>query len=408
MTQPFSLLIKPVSADCNLRCDYCFYLKKCHLYPESSRHRMSDEVLEQLTKSYLATQQPNYSIGWQGGEPTLMGLKFYQKAVMFQKHYSRPGRIIGNGLQTNATLLDDKFATFFHDHNFLLGCSLDGPASIHNRFRLAPGRRGTHQDVLRGLEILKRRKVEFNILVLVNKANVTRASEVYRYLISKGYLFHQYIPCVEFDENGQLLPFAITGEEWGNFLCELFDEWYSQDTRRVSIRHFDSILSKIVDNNTTICTMGKNCCQYFVVEYNGDVYPCDFFVEKSLKLGNVLENSWEEMLDAPTYTTFGAKKSLWNKSCDDCKWQELCSGDCLKHRMYNTNSPQHLSSLCKGWKQFFHHSHSGFEKLADQIRMQRIQEVQTHHSTINKSNSIGRNELCPCGSGKKYKKCCIK
>jgi uncharacterized protein len=166
--------------------------------------------------------------------------------------------------------------------------------------------------------------------------------------------------------------------------------------------------------------MGGNCCQYFVVEYNGDVYPCDFFVEESLKLGNVLENSWEEMLNSPIYNEFGAQKPQWNQICDDCEWLDLCSGDCLKHRIYNGNPPQRLSTLCAGWKQFYYHSHSRFEKLADQVRERRIKELQTyrqvqrvrHHSapkhTKNKFSSVGRNEPCPCGSGNKYKKCCMK
>lgn len=420
MTRPFSLLVKPASADCNLRCEYCFYLDKCQLFPESSRHRMSDDVLEQVIKTFLATRQPNHSIAWQGGEPTLMGLGFFKKVVTFQKRYGRPGTSIGNGLQTNATLIDDNFAKFFHEYNFLLGCSLDGPEHIHNRYRLTIGGRNTQQDVLRGLEILKRQKVDFNILVLVSQANVGHAREVYRYLVKQGFLFHQYIPCVEFDKNGRLLPFAITGEEWGKFLCELFDEWYAQDSLTVSIRHFDSILSKIVDDTATVCTLGRNCCQYFVVEYNGDIFPCDFFVEEALKLGNVMENSWEEMLHSSFFTEFGAQKPIWDKACDGCEYLKLCMGDCLKHRVYDGNPPDNLSALCNGWKKFFHHCQNRLETLADQVRQHRRREVmpygqaqrQTHHRTQvynkDKSGSVGRNDRCICGSGKKYKKCCMK
>ncbi|MCP4401443.1 MAG: anaerobic sulfatase maturase [bacterium] len=408
--RPFTLLVKPASGDCNLRCEYCFYLEKCGLYPETNRHRMSDNVLEQMVKSYMATRQPMYSIGWQGGEPTLMGLEFFQKVVEFQKKYGHPGASVGNGLQTNATSIDDEMAAFFQEYHFLLGCSLDGPAKLHDRYRLTAGGNASHAEVLRGIEALERHKVEFNILVLVSRANVARAREVYRYLRDRGFLFHQYIPCVEFDEKGELLPFAINADEWGQFLCELFDEWWKKDTRKVSIRHFDSILAKMVDGQTNVCTMGTNCCQYFVVEHNGDVYPCDFFVEPKCKLGNVMENSWEEMLRSPIYLEFGAQKSCWNQLCESCDCLDLCAGDCLKHRVYAGNPPQHLSSLCAGWKRFIQHTRKRFEKLAETVRKQRLKEIRASRSAQFKSKpqtpSVGRNEPCPCGSGKKFKKCC--
>ncbi|PIE35656.1 anaerobic sulfatase maturase [candidate division KSB3 bacterium] len=410
--RPFTLLVKPASADCNLRCEYCFYLEKCGLYPDSSRHRMSDEVLEQIVKSYMATRQPIYSIGWQGGEPTLMGLEFFQKVVGFQKQYGRPGARVGNGLQTNATLIDDEMAQFFHDYHFLVGCSLDGPAELHDRYRLTAGGKSTHADVLCGIETLERHKVEYNILMLVSQANVAHAKEVYRYLVQQGFLFHQYIPCVEFDENGELLPFAITGEEWGNFLCELFDEWYAGDTKKVSVRHFDSILVKMLDGQANVCALGRNCCQYFVVEHNGDVYPCDFFVEEPLKLGNVMENSWEEMQQSATYLKFGAQKPQWNPLCDQCEFLELCAGDCLKHRIYAGKPPQNLSKLCAGWKYFLQHTRGRFGKLAERVQKMRMREARAYRQQAQqqrqppKTVQVGRNDPCPCGSGKKYKKCC--
>jgi uncharacterized protein len=414
--RPFTLLVKPASADCNLRCEYCFYLDKCHLYPETTRHRMSDDVLEQMVKSYMATSQPMYSIGWQGGEPTLMGVDFFSKVVEFQKTYGRSGARVGNGLQTNATLINDKMAELFCKYQFLVGCSLDGPATLHDRYRHTIGGKPSHADVMQGIETLKRHDVEFNILTLVSQANVAHAREVYRYLLDQGFLFHQYIPCVEFDEQGELLPFAITGEEWGDFLCELFDTWYAKDTLTVSIRHFDSILVKMVDDVANVCTLGHNCCQYFVVEYNGDVYPCDFFVEEPLKLGNVMQHSWQEMLDSATYHEFGAQKTQWNKVCETCDCLDLCAGDCLKHRIYDGNPPQHLSSLCAGWKRFLRYTRKRFEKLADKVRKQRLKEAQAYrqaqlrHTRAQQAKAqfvaVGRNDPCPCGSGKKFKKCC--
>lgn len=406
----FSLLIKPASADCNLNCEYCFYLEKCGLYPERRRHRMPDEVLERLVRSYMETSQSVYSFGWQGGEPTLMGTEFFEKVVQFQKAYGKSGASVGNGVQTNATLIDDRMARLFREYRFLVGCSLDGPSDIHNQYRKNRAGQGSHDHVLSGISILKRNQVEFNTLVLVSQSNVNQANTVYRYLVDQGLYFHQYIPCVEFDEKGNLMPFAITGEEWGNFLCEIYAQWYPEDTHTVSIRHFDSILTKIVDGVDNVCTMGCNCCKYFVVEYNGDIYPCDFFVEERLKLGNIMESSWEELLRSPIYRKFGSQKANWNKVCDSCEWLPLCNGDCLKHRIFADHPPHHLSHLCEGWKLFFEQTRNGFRKLAGDVNQMRRDEAQqtgaNHPAAAVKQGRIGRNEPCPCGSGLKYKKCC--
>ncbi|MCP4753362.1 MAG: anaerobic sulfatase maturase [Proteobacteria bacterium] len=407
----FSLLIKPASADCNLRCEYCFYLDTCRLYPQEPRHRMSDEVLERMVESYLATEQPVYSFGWQGGEPTLMGLDFFKRVVELQEKHGRPGSSVANGLQTNATLVDIDMAKHFGEYCFLLGCSLDGPAEIHDRYRLNAEEKPSHGAVIRGLDVLTANKVEFNILVLVSQANVHRAREVYRYLLDKGFHYQQYIPCVEFDEKGTLLPFAINGREWGNFLCALFDEWRKKDTYKVSIRHFDSILFKMVEGIDNVCVLGRDCRKYFVVEYNGDIYPCDFFVEKSLKLGNVRDTSWEEAFNSRIFKNFGAQKPMWNTACDKCDSLDLCAGDCLKHRIYAGNSPRHLSFLCEGWKRFLRHSRPCFQELSAEIRKRRIEEERQSPSRVDRNQRrkpVGRNAPCPCGSGLKYKKCCGK
>jgi len=408
--RPFTLLVKPTCADCNLRCEYCFYLEKCSLYPRSKKHRMTDEVLEQTIRTYMATPQPTYSIGWQGGEPTLMGLPFFKKVTALQEKYGRSGCSVGNGLQTNATLIDNAFAKHLAEYKFLVGCSLDGPPEIHDRYRKNAAGKPTHAAVMRGIEALKSHKVEFNILVLVSQSNVAHAKEIYRYLVDQGFLFHQYIPCVEFDDDGQLLPFAITGEEWGRFSCELFDEWYREDTLKVSIRHFDSVLLKLVDNQTNVCSMERNCCQYFVVEHNGDIYPCDFYVEPQLKLGNVMDTTWEAALASPVYAEFGARKANWNSACDTCPYLSLCAGDCTKHRLYGKTPERNLSWLCSGWKMFYEHSQDHFAELTGRVHQMRRDEQLLARQRMVRSDpriaSTGRNEPCPCGSGMKFKKCC--
>jgi len=404
MLRPFTLLVKPASADCNLRCHYCFYIDHIGFYPETRVHRMSDEVLEQMVRTYMQTHQPQYSFGWQGGEPTLMGPDFFRRAVELQKKYGPPGAVVGNGVQTNGTLIDAEMARLFHDYKFLLGVSLDGPPDIHDKHRVKAGGGGSHADVMRGIRILQEHEVEFNILVLVNEANVRRAADVYHYLVDQGFFFHQYIPCVEPDGQGKVLPFSVSGEEWGDFLCTIFDLWYASDTRRVSIRLFDSILLLLLDGVRNVCHFGTNCCQYFVVEYNGDVYPCDFFVEKELRVGNVFTDSWSALQQSPVYREFGLRKQRRNEACRGCDFLWICQGDCLKHRLCaNGGPPERLSHLCSGWKKFYGYALPRFRELARRIRAERMQAAA---NPVPAPRRVGRNDPCPCGSGKKYKHCC--
>jgi len=410
--KPFSLLVKPASADCNLRCRYCFYLDRCELYPETPRHRMSDDVLEHMLSTFLATDQPEHSIGWQGGEPTLMGLEFFKKVTALEKQYGRPGCMVANGLQTNTTLIDDAWAQHLARYNFLVGVSIDGPPEVHDKYRTFVNGRGAHADVMRGLEFLKRHHAEYNVLTLVSQSNVKRPVETYHYLRDElGVAFHQYIECVEFDSDGSLQPFAITGKEWGDFLCSVYDEWVRcGDTRRVSIRLFDSIVTLMMDGYPNVCAMGRDCRSYLVVEHNGDVFPCDFYVRPDLKLGNIMENSWEELLDSPAYKKFGARKTQWNEKCAECKYLQYCAGCCPKNRPAKGQDPTRLSWLCDGWIQFFEHALPKLESIADDARRERQEAVlkqrRQQARARQKPAKPNRNDPCPCGSGKKYKKCC--
>ena len=369
---------------------------------------MSDSTLECLVSDYLLTKQKVYSFAWQGGEPALMGIDFFKRVTELQEKHAQPGAQIVNSLQTNATLINDSLASHLAQFNFLVGCSLDGPPEIHNCYRKYPSAKPSHAAVQKGIETLHRHGVEFNILTLVSQANVHQASSVYRYLVSHGFFFHQYIPCVEFDESGKLLPFSITGDEWGRFLCEIFDNWYPHDVRRVSIRHFDALLNKRIDHIESVCSLADNCCQYFVVEYNGDVYPCDFFVQEDLKIGNIAETSWETFLSSPVYHKFGQQKSRVNPQCGQCNYSGLCMGDCQKHRVKDSTQFPGLSHLCSGWQQFFKHTEQAFQNLEKMVRVDRTVDNTPYQSSppIQAKTKIGRNQTCPCGSGRKYKKCC--
>ncbi len=411
--RPFSLLIKPASADCNLRCRYCFYLDRSQLYPDRTVHRMSDAVLETMIRKFMALDMPQYAFGWQGGEPTLMGLDFFRRATELQARHGRSGAVVANGLQTNATLITPDMARFFKEYNFLLGVSLDGPPELHDpsRPRLHGG--GSHADVMRGISRLREAQADVNILVLVSAANVAQAPRVYRYLCEQGHLYHQYIPCVEFDERGQLQPFAIDGVAWGEFLCALFDVWFAADTRRVSIRLFDSILAYLVDGVRNICHMGRDCRQYFVVEYNGDLYPCDFFVDSDLRIGNIMTMEWREALRSESFKAFGLQKTEFHSDCKRCRYLDVCQGDCLKHRRDGAHAAaSDLSRLCLGWQRFFEHSLPRFRELAAVIRSERQVARQVARPPFPppepaRRGTPGRNDPCPCGSGRKFKRCCL-
>jgi len=406
---PFSLLIKPTSADCNLHCEYCFYLDHNSLYPETKVHRMSDSVLERMIASYMALEQSHYVFSWQGGEPTLMGLDFFQKVIKLQTKHRRKGAGVTNTLQTNATLIDDNFARFLYQNKFLVGVSLDGPENVHNKYRKTTDGKGTHSRVLKGIEILKRNKVELNILTLVNSANVHMGKEIFNYLYDAGFKYQQYIPCVEFNAHDEIQPYAVDGPAWGKFLCDVFDAWLGKDPLKTSVRLFDAILLLMLDGTYHLCRMAGNCCQYCVVEYNGDVYPCDFFVLPDLWLGNIMKTSWQELLSSSRYQKFGALKTAWHQQCSNCEYLIFCSGDCLKHRIYNGHDAQNLSWLCEGWKIFFAYSLPEFKKLALTILQQRKTNGYYPYGQAKLKLDLllktGRNDPCFCGSGKKYKKC---
>lgn len=303
-------------------------------------------------------------------------------------------------------MITEELAAFLHEYHFLIGVSLDGPAEIHNRYRCYPDGRGSHSDVLKALDILRRHQVKFNILTLVTQANVGHPQRVYRYLKNQAVAYHQYIPCTEFNEQGRRLPFAVDPEEWGEFLCVVFDEWIASDIGVVSVRLFDSLVYYFCTGRHNVCHFGRDCRQYFVVEHNGDIYPCDFFVEPAWKLGNVQKDSWAGLQTSVRYETFGLQKSKWHPDCAGCEYLEYCSGDCLKQRLqYGRKTPFQKSWLCRGYKRFFDHAVPRLKILASELKNEMFA---SDTGSLNRSVpfKVGRNEPCPCGSGRKFKHCC--
>jgi len=348
-----SLLIKPASALCNLDCAYCFYLDRQADPYESSRTRiMSHETLRRLVEGYLAYSFPQSAFAFQGGEPTLAGLDFFRSLVEFQKRFGRPGQFVSNSIQTNGTLLTLEWCELFRRYRFLVGISLDGPESVHDAYRLNKAGHGTWKAVMDTVGLLQRERVEFNVLTVVSQANVHRAVETYQFFRRLGIDYLQFIPLAEFRPHGEPEPFAITGEEYGHFLCDLFDAWWPE-RRTVRVRYFDNIAEALAGQKPSTCTMHESCDSYAVVEYNGDVYPCDFFVERSWKLGNLHSDSWPEIARRLRRREFASKKTVPHPECAACEFQSICKGGCPKTRHARHGNFEDLDWLCAGYKMIF-------------------------------------------------------
>lgn len=365
--QPFTLLIKPTGSDCNLDCKYCFYKDRA---PEvgAGRQRMSDKVLERLVKDYLELRFPVSCFSWQGGEPTLMGLDFYKKVVELQKKYGGGGQEVGNALQTNAILLDDEWCRFLHDSRFLIGISIDGPRELHDYYRLDHAGSDTFDKVMRAIQTCKKYKVEFNSLTLLNDKNVGHPDELFDFFIENGIRYLQFIPCVETDPAaGWITDFSITPQQYGQFLCRLFDRWYEHGPQKLSIRNFDSILSYCAAGRHTICTFDKQCSQYIVVEYTGDCFPCDFFVKPKSRLGSILKTPLKELAAGNKKRAFArAKQNLSNK-CLVCRHLDVCRGGCMKDRAALNDRESSESYFCRSYKRFFDYAMPKFKQLAAAI-----------------------------------------
>ncbi len=371
--QPFTLLIKPSGSDCNVDCTYCFY--KCRPAEIGrGRQRMSEEVLEKLIKDYMQLRFALAGFAWQGGEPTLMGLDFYRKAVELQKKYGFAGQEVGNSLQTNAILLDENWCRFLHQSRFLVGVSIDGPKEMHDYYRLDHSGAGTFERVMRAIGNCREQKVEFNTLTLLNDVNVKRPDEVFDFLVGLGVKFLQFIPCVELDAaTGRVTGFSITPGQYAEFQCRIFDRWVEYGPGNLSIRDFDSILSYYVAGGQTICTFDKQCSQYIVIEHTGDAYPCDFFVQPKWRLGSILQTPMEKLAAGAMKRKFALnKKNLCNK-CLVCRHLAICRGGCMKDRApFDGDNFGRESYHCEAYKRFFDYAGAKFMQIAADINAGRI------------------------------------
>lgn len=411
----FHVMAKPRGSICNLDCQYCFYLKKEKLYPHSG-FRMSDELLETYTRQYIeAHHVSEVTFAWQGGEPTLMGLDFYRRAVQLQAKYRKPGMTIHNSLQTNGTLLDDAWGQFLRENNFLVGVSIDGPRSLHDVYRQDKGGGPTFDRVMRGIEVLKKHNVDFNTLTCVNAANAGHGLEVYRFLRDEvGSHFQQFIPIVErdnetgFQQGLKITNRSVSGPQYGDFLIEVFDEWLHHDVGQVFVQLFDVSLAGWSGGRPGLCVFEETCGLGMAMEFNGDLYSCDHFVEPDHFLGNITDQPISELLMKPQQYQFGQnKKDALPAYCRACEVRFICNGGCPKNRLLKTpDNEAGLNYLCAGYRAFFNYIDRPMKVMAALLHAQRAPaEVMRLYASQPTLRETLPGALCPCGSGRLVEQC---
>ena len=418
----FHVMMKPRGAICNLDCKYCYFLAKEDLYPGSG-FRMSDDLLEEYTRQYIDAQQvPEVTFAWQGGEPTLMGLEFFQKAVEFQKKFQKPDTRIYNSLQTNGTLLDADWCRFFHENDFLIGLSLDGPKALHDAYRVDKGGKPTFDAVMGAAEMMQAHEVEYNILTTVHAANAEHPVEVYRFMrdVVKT-RFLQFIPIVERDndtgyqEGNEVTDRSVTGKQYGRFLIRIFDEWVRRDVGKMYVQIFDVSLAAWSGQSPGLCIFMETCGDALALEHNGDLYACDHYVEPDYRLGNITEIPMMEMVLSEQQRAFGqAKLDTLPQYCLSCDVRFICNGGCPKNRIITTpDGEPGLNYLCEGYKAFFHHIDGPMRFMANELQHRRapanvmsfIRQREAELTRQREFRTVGRNDPCPCGSGLKFKRC---
>lgn len=386
--KPLYVMLKPAGAHCNLACKYCYYLEKNNLYDKSHRHIMSDEMLEQFTREYIEAQtMPQVLFTWHGGEPLMRSIDFYKKALALQKKYAR-GRRIDNVIQTNGTMLTDEWCEFFAQNNWLVGISIDGPQEYHDHYRLTTTGNPSWQKVMHGIELLKKHHVEWNAMAVVNAYNADHPLEFYHFFKDNGCQYLQFTPIVERltkhqdgrtlasladDKEIPLADFSVTPEQWGNFLCAIFDEWVRNDVGKMFVEIFDCTLANWMGVLPGICAYSKNCGHAGVMEHNGDVYSCDHFVFPEYKLGNIRDHTLIEMLYGDKQHAFSRlKHTSLPRQCKDCDMEFACHGECPKNRFEKDKYGEPgLNYLCKGYYQYYSHVAPYMDFMKRELQAQR-------------------------------------
>jgi uncharacterized protein len=404
---PLSVLFKTVSTDCNLDCSYCYYRES--LEGTRVRRRMEDPVLAAFMRQYMeyVADVRVASFAWQGGEPTLAGIEFFERVVALEAGSAPAGTTIANALQTNAVLLDDRWGEFLRQYSFLVGVSLDGPEEVHDSLRRDQGGHGSFRRVMAGIEVLRKHQVEFNLLCVVGPHNAMRARDLMRFFLGEGFTHIQFIPAMSFQSVEPDVPatYLITAEEYGDFLVELFDEWYQQGFPTVSVRTFDAIIQSYLGMPSDLCVYGERCDSGIVVECNGDIYPCDFYVHPSRRLGNVMKHSLESILEKPERAAFIARKLSLSPQCEGCEWRWVCRGGCPRNRLNGAagGPPEYF---CESHRRFFPYADARLRSIGERIERRLKTASLVGSASVARHTAAARNDRCPCESGRKYKACC--
>jgi len=426
LTSPFNILIKPTGPICNLDCDYCFYLEKESQFPKTTTFKMTQEVLETFIQKYIESQPyPSVHFTWQGGEPTILGVPYFEEVIRLQEKHSK-GKQITNAIQTNGVLLDDVWGKFLRKHEFLVGISIDGPQPLHDHLRLNKNATGTFDEVMAGLNILKKHGVEFNTLTVVNRRNQDQAKVIYDFLKSIDSKHWQFIPAVErtrtdgflaapHEHHGiELTEWSVEPIAYGKFLTEIFDRWIRKDVGHIYIQHFEAALANLMGRPSGVCIWNATCGQALAVEHNGDLYSCDHYVFPEYHLGNALETPLPELVASEAQLKFGLEKqSGLTQTCQECEVLNLCHGECPKHRFATGKyGEEGHNYLCTGYKQFFTSIRPDLGVLKELLEMgqptenvmQWMQEKDAGFPNIDAE----ANDPCPCGSGQTFSDCCFK
>lgn len=411
----FQVFAKPIGSVCNLDCQYCYYLPKGRLYLKDKSCRMADDVLDRYIVQHIeACPDEVIRFSWHGGEPTMLGLDYFRKIVALQRKHQPPHRKIANGIQTNGTLLDESWCRFLALEDFAVGLSLDGPKNIHDRYRVTKNGQPTHDQVMRGYELLRKHNVYTDILCVVNADNVRHPIEIYRFFKQIEASYVSFLPMVEpsTDVKGGVSSLTVPAEAWGVFLCTVFDEWVSEDIGRIKVQIFEEAARVAFGQEHSLCIFRPTCGDISVVEHNGDFFSCDHFVDPEHRLGNICKTPLVELFESPTQRAFGrAKLETLSNVCQTCDVLSMCNGECPKNRFCRTaDGEADLNYLCAGYKRFFTHCQPFVSQVAAQWRRQRFEEKVSTFSNVNaqREHKTGRNDPCPCGSGLKYKKCCLR
>ena len=415
MSHPFQVFVKPAGAVCNLDCGYCYYLKTQRLFPKDVPLRMPDDLLEHYIIQHIeASPEEVIHFSWHGGEPTILGLDYYRKIAALQRKHAAGGRRIVNGIQTNGMLLNDEWCRFFAAEDFSVGLSLDGPRELHDLYRVTRDGQTTYKQAMRAYRLLRQYHVPCDLLCVVHRGNVHHPLQVYRFFKEIGARELSFLPAVEPAPGTAegISPHTVPAQAYGSFLCAIFDEWIRQDIGRIRVQIIEEAARMASGLEPSLCIFRETCGEIPVIEHNGDFFACDHFVDAAHRQGNIRDTSLVDLLESPGQLSFGqAKRDRLPEYCRRCDVLPMCRGGCPKDRFLKSpDGEPGLNFLCEGLKRFFKHCRPYLTSMAELERAGQPRERLMQLAQLMGAESYpeaGRNDPCPCGSGRKYKKCCL-